>query len=377
MNFPSCAKLTAGLMLMMCLARVGLAESSEEDGILPLPSWVSEGLDQSSSVPFLGGALLPQPLGDDGLDPAAPRLPAQPPSLAGGLEESRSESDLSLFLPDALLSKTIHLAQPVPPTPTAALKPLSVDFLERCRHFPTDEHLIDPDSHVAETQREDLLRFLEFHARDARIKAYVMVTDRDQTLPMGADLSGVASGALGEHDACLAVYPLGEPWRTRVFLSQSIHQQAASGYLDSLVEDCARDAMLATDPHEQLHRFSVRLSIRLFWLQKVLAAARPAVELAAEGKSSNLLPSIIAEREQALTEALAESNAVIEPTFLRRMAAGIGSVLTLAAGIATIVAIRRHRRRLLSHVWLLPEIEVEPRLGGAFSGGGGACIQYR
>ena len=235
--------------------------------------------------------------------------------------------------------------------------------------------MIDPDNHVSETQKEDLLRFLQFHARDARINAYVMVTDRDQKIPANAEISNIASGALSSSDSCLAVYPLGEPSRARLFLSASIHKAAAPEYLKSVVEDCAKDAALVTDPLEQLHRFTVRLSIRLFWLEKLITSSQQALTLA---QPDDEVPSdLIARREAALATALLEQNPAPARAGIQWWSVILGILVSLAGGALTYAALRHRRVRLLNYVWMLPEIEVPPRLGGAFSGGGGAWIQYR
>lgn len=345
------------------------------DDILPLPQWSGPEIGGSpdGSPLRLGGLLLPGgPLADDDSDPT-PRLPSEAPALASEFQASNPDIDLSLFLPDALLGKTIRTYQAPGPTPVAALRDLDENFLTTCRESPGDEHLIDPDSHVSETQKEDLLRFLEFHARDARIKAYVVVTDRDQTVPKTADLSNVASGALSSQDSCLAVYPLGEPWRARLFLSSAIHKAVAPDYLNSLVQDCAKDASLVTDPLEQLHRFTVRLSIRLFWLEKLIGSGQSPPAKVTRGD----IPSdIIAKREAALTEALLQDNIPADRT-VDWWSVVFGILLSLAGGAATYAALRYRRRRLIGFVWMLPEIETQPRLGGAFSGGGGASIEYR
>lgn len=344
------------------------------DEILPLPQWSGPEIS-GAPPPRLGGLLLPEGLGiDDESDPT-PRLPSDAPILASEFQASSPDIDFSLFLPDALLGKTIQTYQSPGPTPAAALRDLDESFFTICRESPGDEHLIDPESHVSETQKEDLLRFLEFHARDARIKAYVIVTDRDQTVPKKADLSTIASGALSSQDSCLAVYPLGEPWRARLFLSASIHKAVAPDYLNKLVQDCAKDASLVSDPLEQLHRFTVRLSIRLFWLEKLIGTGRPSQ---AKLSREDVPDDIIAKREAALSEALLrDSNPTNGATVLQWWSVVFGILLSLAGGAATYAALRHRRRRLVGFVWMLPENETQPRLGGAFSGGGGACIEYR
>ena len=294
--------------------------------------------------------------------------------MASQFRNSPSSTDLSLFLPDALLGKTIQPYQNPGPTPVEALRDLDEDFLTICRESPGNEHLIDPENHVSETQKEDLLRFLQFHAHDARIKAYVLVTDRDQAIPRLADLSGIASGSLRSQDSCLAVYPLGEPWRARLFMSASIHKAIAPEYLKSVVEDCARDAAQVTDPLEQLHRFTVRLSIRLFWIEKLIGPGKPSL---VQPTHEEVPSDILVGRELALAEALLEHDASFSSGPVQWWSVVVGILASVGGGAVTYAALCYRRRRNLNYVWMLPEIEMPPRLGGAFSGGGGAWIQYR
>jgi hypothetical protein len=343
------------------------------DEILPLPQWSGPDI-AGSPPPRLGGLLLPDGLLVDDESDTTPRLPSEAPVLTSELQASTTDIDLSLFLPDALLGKTIRTYESPGPTPLTELRDLDDNFLTICRESPADEHLIDPESHVSETQKEDLLRFLEFHARDARIKAYVVVTDRDQTVPKTADLSNIASGSLTSQDSCLAVYPLGEPWRARLFLSAAIHKSVSPDYLTSLVQDCAKDAQLVNDPLEQLHRFTVRLSIRLFWLEKLIAAGQPAPQVATR---EDIPSDIIVKREAALNEALLERDMAGRRKKVDGWSVVFGILLSLAGGAVTYAALRYRRRRLIGFVWMLPEIETRPRLGGEFSGGGGASIAYR
>lgn len=343
---------------------------------LPLPSWSEEEIRaqiNGNLPPLLGGALLP-----DGMiaEDSVPRVLLRPPSIGDPAQASPSApEDVSLFLPDALLGagKNEH-HDPQLPTPASALRDLDGEFFEACVEAPVDTRLLDPASLVSETQREDITRFLEFHARDARIDAYVLVIDRDQRLAEGVDLSRVASGALVGKKACLAVYPLGEPWRVRLFMSSEVHDTVAPGYLAGLLEDCSRDAMQAGDSLEQLHRFTVRLSIRLFWLEKVLpkeggVSARPQ----AQKTATNPLPEILpAER---VTAAVAEASR----SWLQRVhPAWWGALTGLVIAVPAGMAWRARRKQFLrTHVWRLPEREVPSRLGGAFSGGAGVSVQFR
>lgn len=366
-------------------ALLSVRGGDEPDAVLPLPQWLgTPRLDNESGaegVPgrYLGRLLLPDASLTGNDHEPHPWMADEPLSINGEFTPSAPPGDLSLFLPDALLGRSFRPSQAPVSSPASQLRALSDDFLTVCRESPSGDHLIDPDAHVPETQKEDLLRFLQFHARDARIKAYVLVVDRDQEIPRASDISDVASGSLGRGDSCLAVYPLNDPKRARLFLSASIHKLAAQDYLRSVVEDCADDAAQVTDSLEQLHRFTVRLSIRLFWLEKIMGAGQMgAGQLMARASPDEVPQEILVRRQDALTKALlADADPAFRPGGLQWWAVVLGVVAGLAAGGVAYALIVWRRRRFSGLVWILPEVEVQPRLGGDFCGGGGAWIQYR
>ncbi len=339
------------------------------DGVLPLPAWPDDGPENRPPLGgfLLPGGLLPPTFGSDN--------PAFPPGGSSGLNNA-SVTDLSLFLPESLLSRLQqNTSTQAAPTPDAALIDVGSEFLAEATAAPQDAHLIDPDHLITETQAEDIGRLLESHAEDARIKAYVMVLDRNQKLPRGINLSSTASGALTRSDSCLAVFPLGEPWRARLFLSKTVHDAATASYLASLTEDCANDAMLVSDPIEQLHRFSVRLSIRLFWIEKMMADEKPGTQPTAASRMLHPVdesifdtktPGLLTVRQHSLLTATLHA----WPIFL--------IIALIIAGTILGLRLRRiHLARLKTHIWILPDPPFTERLGGAFGGGGGASIQFR
>jgi hypothetical protein len=351
---------------------------AEIDKVLPLPQWHSPEIgtvpipvspETMNGTPLIPSALLTA----EDLQDLIPMLPVEPPSLNVQIDEEK-DFDLSLFLPDSLLGRTLQITEQPQPTPANELRALENSFIQACRDSPSDSYLIDPDTHVSETQREDLSRFLEFHNRDAKISAYVVVTDRDQIIPEGVDLSQIGSGVLTSRDSCLVVYPLGEPWRARVFLSNSVHRKANAEYLKSLIDDCATDAKEVTDPLEQMHRFTVRLSIRLFWLEKVTHSENPKI---AEAPQIPLVHEDQENREAALTASMIKESQISSSLPKHWLVGGVALLSLL--GLTTIAAtwFSVHKKRLRTHVWMLPEVEAAPRLGGVFSGGGGASIRYR
>jgi hypothetical protein len=366
--------------IAFCIAAVWLLQmgvhcAAQSENDLPLPRWIPElarppdqrrdvGRQFNQLLPPESN-LLPPPVEVQGMLDTGPRLEDGVPSLWGADSELGSQ-DLTLFLHGSALNQTAS----APPTPAVSLRDLPKEMVESVCRAPAEDYLLDPQSLVPEVPAQDLDRLLEFHAKDARIRLFVLVLDGDQKLPEGAALDRIAQGALTKRDACLAIYPLGEPWRARFMVSQSVHGAVSVRSLTDLAEDCIKDARQAADSVQQLHRFAVRLSTRLFSLEKVLPPAL--------AKQTAPVPlQEVAQGGVALASA-AQAGAVSPAAVAATAGVSVTALLFLAALFGAFVYCMRCYRRgeELSRVWILPEQEVAARLGGAFSGGAGAVVHY-
>ncbi|MHB1078295.1 MAG: hypothetical protein ACYC67_02770 [Prosthecobacter sp.] len=372
------------LMALYCCAGIESAEVAQpaekaEEHALPLPRWSEQELkrfrdslpggNNPGDLPSKSGAaisdfneLIHTPLS------SGPRLDHFFNNHDSGLPPRLQAEDMRLFLPEAILGLPTQgpTSQVELPTPLAALKDVPPEFLAACTQSLPKEYLIDPGQLVPEIQNHDMLRLLGFHAQDARIKLYVLVIGHDQKFPEGADLEKIASGSLLQSEACLVVYPLGEPWRTRLFVSRSIHNQISTAFLSETIQACLNESLQTSNVHDQLRRYTIHLSTRLFWLQKALATE-------VSGKTN---------KDQALAEFSSQSKVPAVPstasTSLTTLLIWIsGSLLLLGLiGITCRQFFRHLQLRRRRRVWMLAELETSPRLGGAFTGGGGGMIRY-
>lgn len=348
-----------------------------EEAALPLPRWSEQELKTfRNTLPGLGGIL---PEADDALPEVpetlsspfslGPKLEASPPPDGSILPRLRPE-DMRLFLPESLLNQPNspqQFSSPPAPNSLSTLKEVPPEFLAVASRALANEYLIDPGTVLTEMQQQDIYRFLEFHAHEARIKLHVLVLAGDRKLPTDANLDSVCSNSLAKGRACLLVYPLGEPWRARLFLSQAVYEKTSADFLKETVQSCVKEALQSSETHDQLHNYCVELSTRLFWLQRAL------------GDSAT--PS--SAQSQPLTEISGERQSMASPATAARLHSpfilGIGASALLAVLIArpTVRRLKRWRtQRLQNRVWLLPEVETIPRLGGAFTGGGGVLMRY-
>lgn len=357
------------------IADVPQGKMTEEDAVLPLPRWSEQEIQAfRENLPGEAGALLPATDGmtDNLLNtplPFGPRLDQGGTGVNSEILPRLRPEDMRLFLPESLLGAAEHhqTQASVRPTPLSALKIVPPEFLAVATNALPQEYLIDPGTLLTEVHQHDLARFLEFHAHDALIKLHVLILPGDHKLPADASLDAVCSGSLAKGSACLLVYPLGEPWRARLFLSKSVHDHASSEFMKETARACVEEALHTSDATDQLRDYAVELSTRLFWLQKALGtplkqratAAQPLSEIDMDAPS----PAVAAEGQSNL------------PTTLAGIAVGV-----MVLGMLSRPARERWKQwvhlRRRNRVWMLPEVETIPRLGGAFTGGGGAMLSY-
>ena len=381
------------------LAQEGIESAANSDE-LPLPVWSSEEwrrLSLESAPPLLGG-LLPG-LGEGASPPApqgthpviAPRYPDGPPAV---FEESLNSlrDGLSLFLPEGLPSVGRDGPSDLNrrPTPEIQLAEVTPEFLDAAAAWPLDDLLIDPGSELPETQAEDLRRFLGYHAEESRLPLRVLLLARDEKLPALdslTSLENLGGGSVINRRAVLLVYPMGEPWRARLFLPSAAHQAVSTAYLTRLFDGCLNAAATASQEEGQLHEFVVQLSIRLFWLEKELSQRAPAALAPVTADAPDTPLSEVGSHTAPVPAPLptpAPATAGLLPLSLDLPTASLVTIAALLSFLLVLAFLRlirgakkaAHERRHRL-VWTLPEQEAETRLGGAFCGGGGAWSQWK
>ena len=369
--------LTAILALFIGVG-VAVGEPEEE---LPLPRWSEEELrhfQEQRQGAFGLDALLPDaPDYLENLDQAmrepllrsGPRLDELPPTLSGEIVPRLRAQDLLSFLPDASRDEVRHAL----PAAKTQLRETSDEFLRSAANAPGDRYLIDPAALLPEMAAMEIERLLEFHANDARIQLFVLVVAKNETLPANTNLDSIASGKLVSSDACLVVYPLAEPWRARLLVSRPVHDKASPVFLSETASECVKQALVATEAGDQLERFVTTLSPRLFWLQKALGEAQQATQPQSGLRDFSVASGMIATPSPEKHEQQDSPSGIMARLIL--LVTALGGIL---AGAVWVTRRWRHLRRTQQQtsVWLLPELEVQPRLGGAFCGGAGVVIRY-
>lgn len=340
-----------------------------DDAELPLPQWTRQELDAMRASPQR-----PPLLGDllgsaDDLEEVAtdrPLLLGQgEDNIGDSPEKTQPSADLSRFLlPSLLKSIRSHPSSLSSTSPLKSLTEVSAAFLHECEQAPATTRLLDPNHELSETAVEEFERFLAFHAGDSHIPLTLVILNRSQKLPDKASLARFASGSVARGSSALVVCPYGDPKRTRFFVSQPIRNAVPADYLNSLLENCIHDSLRATDPDEQLHRLLVQISIRLFWVQRMLPS-----------EPETVMRGIVPVPEAPVTTL----NEVLQPSGhgFRWSWSWFGPALALAL-LALYALWRWHRFQMRHYQWLLPagSEPAAPRFGGA-SCGGGVSIRYR
>lgn len=358
------ARLQTWLRLIAVVLLLPAGMRGEEEP--PLPTWNVE----PPAKPVLPGEnfsqLLPENRESGSGDPFYLGNPLLQPQPLLSDDPGLSPHDLSLFLRGGLLGVPKESPQHAP-TPMLALKEVPEHVRASLSEAPLNEHLMDPQSLVTEVPAQDLERLLRFHADESRILLYILVLDRDQKLSSAAQIRSLTERLSGKQNVCLAIYPLGEPWRVRLLVSQQIQQACSLIALSEMAEDCITDALFTQEAEQQLQRFAVKLSTRLFQLEKYLPQTITPAAIAPLGFHEVARKGPAVEVVQAVPE-LSHLQVVVM--------SGL-TVLVLAGGAYALRLWRRFRKSRKSRfVWTLPDSDPMPRLGGAFSGGAGSMIHY-
>jgi hypothetical protein len=317
---------------------------------------------QKDARPSLSRGLWP-----DGMTDLAP-MNSVGSLLAEGIaadspEAEQPHADLSHFLPPALVVSNSRPRRRPPNDDKRLLREVREDVLGDAEAAPASQYLLDPSHRVPEVERDSFERFLESHARDARIGLYVLVLGPDEKLSSNVDLSRMAQGSLLQRDSCLAVLPLGEPWRLRLFMSRGVQEKLSVDELSQILDDAIGNSLQETASLEQLHRLLVRLSIRLFWLESSLSS-QPAETVA------RALPVAAAALPEIMEMPASEVRWNLKP-----LLSWLGFIGFAVLGFHVWRRWQRYRSR--HYEWILPEPgHITPRFGCPH-GATAAMVDYR
>lgn len=301
----------------------------------PLPSWNANEREEVEAAGWFPGAIL---LADE---PVA-NQPAKPSVEALQVEQPK---------PD-------EVAQDLAQSPEIPEKFLPAYFAARPESF-----LIDPQGLLSTSDFRDRLAFLNYHASDSSIDLFVYVIGGDQEIPSEVREEETIERFFSEgRPAAIVYYYLGAPQRSVVYLSPSITDSISAAEQHRALESSVMQAFEKTNHPEQFEKFLVQMSIRIYWMERMLAGDSAAANTSSEG-----LPAFTtAGPQKQPSEKLVWAKALMAKFYL--------PVSLLVAVFLTAFGFN-HWLRLRAR-YRFPEFEVEPRLGGAHAAGVGAVISF-
>lgn len=302
----------------------------------PFPAWKgSKERLQMESQGWVAGAILltGDPVPGEVLQPTAGLLALEPP-----LPEEISQEGDSF--------------------PEVAEKFLPAYFAKRPEAF-----LVDPQGLLSPADYRDRLGFLKYHASDSSIDLFVYLLGGNQEIPSAVRYEEVAERLFSEgRPAVIVYYYLGAPQRTAMLLSPSLMGSISAAEQHRVLESAVIQALERTTPAEQIEKFLVQMSIRIYWLERTLAN-----EATTGATATATSPVTVGEKRAA---AKAAKKVWLEEG-VRRVAAPLSLLVIALISLWGLRAWLVRRAR-----YYFPEFEVEPRLGGDHAAGVGAVISF-
>ncbi|CAN5463947.1 hypothetical protein BH23VER1_BH23VER1_20360 [soil metagenome] len=269
----------------------------------------------------------------------------RPLNLGGGLWP---EAQVPLEKASALVGP----AAPPPVTRTVLKDPAPIpkEFVGAYFGDRPPRFLVDPQGLIDPVAGGSIDRFLDYHAKESVLEAFVLVMDRHHELPVGVSTAETWERWFPDRFGAIVLYHLGEPGHTAIEFGPWLVGQIGRERLQMLLDACVRDALETGDEAGQLDRFCVRFSVEIYWLENELGVRT----VAAGGDRIRVGPGRQAAGEQSMTEVLV-----------------IALVAVLLGGTAAALLWGWNRRPMR-----LPVVTVEPRLGGTHSGGSDTVVGF-
>ena len=245
------------------------------------------------------------------------------------------------------------------PSPEIPEKFLPAYFAERPTAF-----LIDPQGLLGAEDFRDRLSFLNYHASDSSIDLYVYMIGGDQEIPGQLREEEMSERFFSEgRPAAIVFYYLGAPQRSALYLSPSITDAISAVEQQRALASSVMLAFEKLDPAEQIESFLVQMSIRIYWMERMLSGAPP---------STDELPMVSRRVEMRQVKELSKQTNV-QSLQVMAMKYAFPAAISLVVLLLLIAVNHRLRRRV---IYRFPEFEVEPRLGGTHAAGVGAVISF-
>jgi len=237
-------------------------------------------------------------------------------------------------------------------------------FLDRYFQTRPGGFLVDPQQLLTTQEYRDREGFLNYHAGDTAIDFYFYLFDGRQEVPEGESAQRVVNDLFqGERAVAVVFYYLEMPKRTGVGFSKKVRESVSAGELDKILEMSVEEALEESDPTSQIESFSVQFSIRLYWLEKMVARNRS--DGSTLDSAALLKLEEIVEGESGFFDRLGD-NPLILYGFM------VGGVLVPAVLLGILGRYYAERKR----EYIFPDAQGDPLLGAPHAAGVGGVISY-
>lgn len=223
--------------------------------------------------------------------------------------------------------------------------------------------LVDPQGLLSPVEYKDRHAFLSYHAGDSSIDLFVYVFKGDQEIPGEVREEELIERFYAEgRPAAVVFYYMGAPQRSVLYLSPSLTDAVSAAEQRRALESSVMQAFNDVDPSRQIEAFLVQMSIRIYWMERILSGGSAIDELPATHARPKESGQQVNRVYKALQPMLEKSARWIMP---------VGVVFgAMICGLLVTAVLRARARHLF------PEIEVEPRLGASHAAGVGAVISF-
>ena len=223
--------------------------------------------------------------------------------------------------------------------------------------------LVDPQHLLSQVDYKDRLGFLNYHSGDSSIDLYVYLFKGDQEIPGEVREEEIVERFFSEgRPAAVVYYYMGAPQRSVLYLSPSLTDAVSAAEQRRAMESSVMQAFKDVDPSKQVEAFLVQMSIRIYWMERMLGGGTEV------GENPTAVSRAVGppESKPSMMRRFQPQIDLVRPFEVPAAATASGLLVALLAGCWMK---RRARYRF-------PEFDVEPRLGGSHAAGVGAVISF-
>ena len=226
------------------------------------------------------------------------------------------------------------------------------------------DFLVDPLALLTEQKSHDISRFLEYHSEGAPYDICLIVLRENERVPDDLSLAKLHQQWFGDERVALAVYPFGHPRDMKFEFGPAISKVVSRSVISRIEQSVLAEAMVGVDPSDQVERLSIELSIRLYWLARILDRPQDMTEAEAELAADEHQKSALSGHGEAAAKLAMRWSWVV-------------LAILLSFGLGIMVWCLARRNSLRGGPVFFPDRELPVRLGGASSGGACAEISFR